>query len=212
MLPSRQKTVGTTESRPLSRDFSVKVANIKQKIIAVVLLTTLLVMVFSTVNFGGKQVQAANVGDNSNLYQNIVGSDLLVTASDDILFPDVTAGSSTNNPANIPLVNIYDLRGLNLTWVVSGYSTIFHGTSANITNTRLNWNPSAASNYNGYSGADNTKMALGSLATLDATRTFANGAAGATGQFAVFNSLLNLAILATDAAGNYNATLTFTAA
>jgi hypothetical protein len=200
------------EESEFSRFYNRKIANIKQKIIAIVLMTTLLVMVFSAVNFSGDQVQAANIGDNSNLYQDITGSDLMVSVSDSVTFSDVTAGTSTNNPANIPLVNIYDLRGLSVSWVVSGFSSEFHGTSANISNSRLNWNPSAASNYNGISGADNAKIALGGLAVLDTPRTFANGASGAQGQFAVFNALLNLAVLATDMAGSYNSTLTFTAA
>jgi len=194
-------------------EYQQAAASIKQKIIATFVLTVLFGMVFTAIDLDGNQLQAANVGDNSNLYQNITAGDLTVSASDNITFGAVTAGVTQNNPINISLVNITDFRGASLAWSVTGYSSLLDGdVAATIPNSRLNWNPGAASAYNGLNGANNAQIALGALATLDAARTFANGSASAAGEFRIYNALLNLSILASDAAENYNATLTLTAA
>jgi len=170
-------------------------------------------MVFSALDFNGNQLIAANVGDNSNMYQNLVTGDLTVSASDNIVFGALTAGVTQDNPQNITRVNINDYRGGSLAWTISGYSSLFDGAvSGSIPNSRLNWDPSQATNYNGENGADNAQIALGGLATLDQVRTFANGSTAASGEFVIYNALLNLSILASDVADDYNATLTFTVA
>lgn len=193
--------------------FNGKIAFIKQKIVAIFVLTTLFGMVFTAIDLDGNQLQAANVGDNSSLYQNITAGDLTVSASDNITFGAVTAGATVESPINVDLVNVTDFRGVGLVWSVTGYSSAFAGAvSGSIPNTRLNWNPAAATQYNGLNGADNTQIALGALATLGAARTFANGSALAAGEFRIYNALLNLSVLASDITENYNATLTLTAA
>lgn len=192
-----------------------KKQQIKQKIIAITVVTFMFFMVFNTVEL--QNVFA--IGANTTLTQNFAGGSLALTASSSAGFNDIQIGTPINSKANLVVVNMQDYRGSGAGWTTSGnISAQFQATNAGvntIANTVVAWNPTGAaltspdsSNLNGMAKGAATYFSDG-IKTLVNTSTN-NG----MGNYQLSGTELNIVYngRGDQAPGSYTATLQLTIA
>jgi hypothetical protein len=121
-----------------------KKQQLKQKIIALTVVTFMFFMVFNTVEL--RDVFA--IGANTTLTQNFTAGTLSLEASASAGFNDVQVGTAINSKANLVVVNMRDYRGDTGAWAVTGNITSQLQTTDPgynyIPNTTVAWNPTTA--------------------------------------------------------------------
>ncbi|MFH1598388.1 MAG: hypothetical protein ABIB97_04985 [Patescibacteria group bacterium] len=185
-----------------------KEKQIKQKLIATVVIFFMFVMVATSIE-QFSFIRAAT--DTANLIQNITGGSLATSCLGDCGFNDQVAGAGINSLCNFEVVNAQDYRGTGAGFSVTGWSTpLANGAGGNllIPNTRIYWTP--ADSFFSWNGASNTGMdTVSTTLDLSAARTLLNTAVNAgMGYYNVPNTTLNVVIATTDYFADYNATLT----
>ncbi len=190
------------------KNLESKEKQIKQKLIATVVIFFMFVMVATSIE-QFSFVKAAQ--DTANLIQNLTAGSLATSCFPDCGFNDQVAGTGVNSLCNFEMVNAQDYRGSGAGWSVTGWSTnLVNGAGGNlhIPNTRMYWLPAGA--IHAFNGASTSDIATYSaLQDFSAARTLANSATNAgMGYYNLPNTTLNVVIEVTDYFADYNATLT----
>lgn len=178
---------------------------IKKQIVSVLVLSFMFLMIFSTVNVG----LAANTG-TTNLAQNILAGTLDMSAPSQLNFTNVTLnGSQQYSNTNLNGVNVTDYRGgAGTGWNLTVYANnLVAGTNNISIEARLNVAPGQVTSDDSAQAGSNFMMpnnSGGAAVLMNASSS--NG----TGVSNITNSLFKLNIAASDVAGSYTATMTFT--
>jgi hypothetical protein len=185
-----------------------KKQQIKQRIVATLVVLFMFVMVFGSVN-----IDLINaIGTNTTLIQNLVAGSLSMEAPATIGFNNINLGSPTNSLANMLQVNARDLRGVGNAWTVT--ATMNNLTTAgagvnNITNAAIAWAPGGYFSDNGTS----TGVAVGVAGMFDSARTLFNTSVNnGMGNYKIVNTTLNVVYNGNPnfVAGTYQNTMTMT--
>jgi hypothetical protein len=147
-----------------------KKQTIKQKIVATTIVVFMLFMLFGSLNLPGVSATVTT----TNLIQNVVAGTFGHGALSNIVFPDITVGSSTNSGSNMTMTTAWDLRGSGAGWTIAGYaSRLWIQNSAvgvnNLDNTEIIWYPAGATIY-ALTGVT-TGMTMGGTNALNFSRT-----------------------------------------
>jgi hypothetical protein len=182
-----------------------RIKEIKQKIVAVLVLSVMFALVFTTLNLNPNYSQAAE----TNVELSITAGTLSIDSMD-VDLGSTGAGTSQNVSLDNLDVNVKDFAGDGLAWDATIYSSNFvNGGSGTliIPNTRFQVRPNEGTIFNaGGSVCDET--AKSNPCGLSASCALFNGSTAATGECRLNEVNLNLQVLATDATEDYNATLT----
>jgi len=185
----------------------------KQKIIAVLIVTFMLTMVFGTLDlpFGLAANQSL-----SNLIQNFVGGELSMEAPSSLGFNNLSVGVAANSLANMDYVNFRDYRGSGAGWSVSATMNNMFTSEAGTRNYLLNgniaWFPQTAV-LTGLEGSSTSGIAKGSDGLFDAARTLVNTSTNnGMGNYRLNSLNLNVQYYGwgDQKAGTYQNTLTMT--
>ena len=185
-----------------------KKTQIKQQIVATVVITFMVFMVF-----GAQDAAFAVNQTNTTLIQNLVAGALQLEATDTLGFSDVTVGVAANSTANLTIINARDYRGSGAGWAVTAVMNALTTTAAGtntITNDVIAWAPG---DFFGLDGASNTGVALGTAGYFDTQRTLINtDTAAGMGNYKVVNTMVNVVYngRAIQLTGTYQNTLTMT--
>ena len=182
------------------------ILDIKQKIVAVLVISVMFALVFTTLNLNPHAGNAAT----SNVLLNLAAGTLSIESTGTVDLGSTGAGSSTNVSLNNLMVNVKDFAGDGLNWAATVYSTNFvngAGGTLIIPNTRFQVRPNEGTVYNAGSSSCST-TATGSECGLSAACALFNGDTAATGECRLNAVNLNLQVLTTDPTADYNATLT----
>ena len=186
----------------------IRKQQIKQKIIATLVVVFMLVMIAGVVRVW----DARAIGDNTVLEQVITAGTLSLESPEQVNFNSTTAGTSVNSLANLVQVNMRDYRGTGAGWTAVGSANnMVAGNGAIIPNYRLRWAPG---DIFALDGASNSGVApgpdyIGNFG--DGVRTLANTSSNnGLGNYVINGTTLNLLIEASDVTGTYQNTLTLT--
>ena len=185
-----------------------KIKEIKQKIVAVLVISVMFALVFTTLNLNPNYVRAAT----SNVVLNVAAGTLSIDSSQNVSLGSAGAGSSLNVSLANLMVNVKDFAGDGLNWAATVYSSNFtNGTGGTkiIPNTRFQVRPNEGTIYNAGTSSCST-TATGTPCGLSTVCALFNGNPAATGECRLNAVNLNLQILSTDQTASYNATLTLT--
>ena len=188
----------------MSLENSIK--EIKQKIVAVLVISVMFALVFTTLNLNPNFAGAAT----TNVTINIAAGTLSIESSGTVSLGSTGAGSSTNVSLNNLMVNVKDFAGDGLNWAATVYSSNFTngaGGSKIIPNTRFQVRPNEGTIYNAGTSSCST-TASGTPCGLSSSCALFNGNPSATGECRLNAVNLNLQVLTTDPTADYNATLT----
>lgn len=183
---------------------------IKQKIVATLVVFFMLTMISGVINL--KNVQA--IGDDTTLQQVLTGGSLSLESPTQVNFNSQTAGTGVNSLANIVQVNMRDYTGTGGGWAATATANAMTAANAaTIPNTRLSWAPG---DIYALDGASNDGVTAGP----DYSGNFGDGARNLTGassgngqgNYVINGTALNLLITADDYQGTYQNTLTLTIA
>jgi len=187
-----------------------KTKEIKQKLTATLIISAMIIMVFSTLEY--KKVMA----DTVTMSQTVsAGSMTLSTVASIAMNSAITVAQATNSVGNLLVVNVIDYRGSGLGWTAAMYASNWNqvaretGTN-NLSNAVTYIAPGTLANYN---SSSETGIAVGTASTLDASVTLFNASAGnGMGAYHLDNSELNIVYDgdATLLDGTYQATSTVT--
>jgi hypothetical protein len=185
-----------------------KKQQIKQKIVATLVVLFMFVMVFGSINVGFINA----IGTNTTLIQNLIAGSLSMEAPATIGFNDINLGSPINSLANMIQVNARDFRGIGNAWSVTG--TMNNLTTAgagvnNISNTVIAWAPGASFADNG----SNAGTAVGAAGYFDSARTLFNTSVNnGMGNYKIVNTTMNVVYNGNPnfVAGTYQNTMTMT--
>jgi len=185
-----------------------KKQQIKQKIMATLVVLFMFVMVFSSVNVDFTRA----IGTNTTLIQNLIAGTLSMEAPATLGFNNINLGSAANSLANMNQVNARDYRGSGAAWSVTG--TMNNLTTAgagvnNISNTAIAWAPGASFADNG----TNTGTAVGAAGYFSAVRTLFNTSINnGMGNYKIVNTTVNVVYNGNPnfVAGTYQNTMTMT--
>jgi len=183
-----------------------RIKEIKQKIVAVLVISVMFALVFTTLNLNPHAGNAAT----SNVLLNLAAGTLSIESTGTVDLGSTGAGSSTNVSLNNLMVNVKDFAGDGLNWAATVYSTNFvngAGGTLIIPNTRFQVRPNEGTVYNAGSSSCST-TATGSECGLSSACALFNGDTAATGECRLNAVNLNLQVLTTDPTADYNATLT----
>ena len=183
-----------------------RIKDINQKIVAVLVISVMFALVFTTLNLNPHAGNAAT----SNVLLNLAAGTLSIESTGTVDLGSTGAGSSTNVSLNNLMVNVKDFAGDGLNWAATVYSTNFvngAGGTLIIPNTRFQVRPNEGTVYNAGSSSCST-TATGSECGLSAACALFNGDTAATGECRLNAVNLNLQVLTTDPTADYNATLT----
>jgi len=190
-----------------------KKRQIKQQIIATLVVSFMFLMVFGALN---QEIVSANFV--SNLIQNFVGGTLQLQGPTSIGFPDINVGTPTNSLANLSAVNIRDYVGSGALWSVVGSMNNMLATNAGTRNfldaNNIAWFPGNAT-LTGLEGASTSGIALGTNTLMNAatSRTLINASANnGMGNYILNGTLINIQYYGwgNQIAGTYQNTLTLT--
>ena len=182
------------------------ILDIKQKIVAVLVISVMFALVFTTLNLNPNFAGAAT----TNVTINIAAGTLSIESSGTVSLGSTGAGSSTNVSLNNLMVNVKDFAGDGLNWAATVYSSNFTngaGGSKIIPNTRFQVRPNEGTIYNAGTSSCST-TASGTPCGLSSSCALFNGNPSATGECRLNAVNLNLQVLTTDPTADYNATLT----
>ncbi|PIY96249.1 MAG: hypothetical protein COY66_04680 [Candidatus Kerfeldbacteria bacterium CG_4_10_14_0_8_um_filter_42_10] len=185
-----------------------KIKEIKQKIVAVLVISVMFALVFTTLNLNPNYVRAAT----SNVVLNVAAGTLSIDSSQNVSLGSAGAGSSLNVSLANLMVNVKDFAGDGLNWAATVYSSNFtNGTGGTkiIPNTRFQVRPNEGTIYNAGTSSCST-TATGTPCGLSTVCALFNGNPAATGECRLNAVNLNLQVLSTDQTADYNATLTLT--
>jgi len=151
-----------------------KKREIKQKIIAVFIITFMLTMVFGSLEMPAVWA----IGSNTNLIQNFIAGSLSMEAPASLGFSNISVGVPANSLANMDYVNFRDYTGSGAFYAVTGTMnnmfTSAAGTRNYVLNGNIAWSPST-SVLTGLEGSSTSGMAKGSDGFFDvAARTLIN--------------------------------------
>ncbi|MBU1148723.1 hypothetical protein KKI23_01395 [Patescibacteria group bacterium] len=194
------------------KDLEKKEKQIKQKIVATIVVFFMFMMVLGTTSqFNLIDFTQAS----SNMIQNVTPGSLAISSPAEIGFNDADAGVPASSLANLSMVNVQDYRGTGAGWAATGYSSVFaNGLLGTVTipNTRVYWDPDGE--WYSYNSASNSDMdGHAGIVMLNTPQTILNAAAAlgaGMGYYNIPNTTLNVVIQAADEALDYNATLTLT--
>lgn len=183
---------------------------IKQKIVAVGIVTIMLVM-----TFGSLMTDQAGAADVSNtiLQQIVTGTPLSIEGSAQVNFASVALNTvAVNSTGNMIQVNMRDPRGTGAGWSVTGSANNLQAANgAIIANSFLRWAPGTIYVLD---GGSNTGVAAGSSYVgnfADGAITLANTSTNnGMGNYVINGTTLNLMIAPSTMIGTYQNTLTLT--
>lgn len=179
-----------------------RIKELEQKTVAVLVLSVMFALVFTTLNLNPHYTQAAT----SNVLLNIAAGTLSIDSSGIVDLGTTGAGTSTNVSLTNLMVNVKDFAGDGLNWAATAYASAFAGGSG-IPNTRFQIRPNEGTIFNAGASACST-TALGVACGLDTSCALFNGDTAATGECRLNSVNLNLQVLSSDASADYNSTLT----
>lgn len=196
------------ENKISARGMKTKKQQIKQKIVATLVVLFMFVMVFGSVNIDFTSA----IGTNTTLIQNLVAGSLSMEAPTTIAFNNINLAQPANSLANMTQVNARDFRGVGNAWSVTG--TMNNLTTAgagvnNISNSVIAWAPSAYFSDNGTT----TGVALGPSGYFSAQRALFNTSVNnGMGNYKIVNTTLNVVYNGNPnfVAGTYQNLLTLT--
>jgi hypothetical protein len=190
----------------------IKKQQIKQKIIATLVVVFMLVMIAGVVKFPA----LADQNSYTNLIQNFVTGTLSVEAPASLAFNNISIGIATNSLANMDYVNFRDYRGSGAGWSLTGTMnnmlTSEAGARNFVSNGNIAWFPQSATLI-GLEGSSTTGIAKGSDGFFDTLRTLANaGANYGMGNYRINSLNINIQYYgwANQVAGTYQNTLQLT--
>jgi len=167
-----------------------KKQQIKQKIIATLVVSFMFIMVSGTFNV--TSILAATT-TYTNLIQNMDQGNLELDAPYNVAFNNLSVGVAANSLANLDQVNMRDYRGTAAGWTVVGYTNNLQVSSAginNISNASIWWNPGTLTNFQGSSTG--VTPASG-WASFGSQRTLVSASANnGMGNYRVSNTQLNI--------------------
>jgi hypothetical protein len=167
-----------------------KKQEIKQKIIATLVISFMFIMISGTFNVAS--ILAATT-TYTNLVQNFVAGNLELEAPNNVAFNNLAVGIAENSLANLDQVNMRDYRGSGAGWTVIGYTNNLQIATAgvnNVSNASIWWNPGTLTNFQGSSTG--VSPAAG-WASLDAQRTLVSASTNnGMGNYRVSNTALNI--------------------
>lgn len=183
---------------------------IRQKIIATLVVVFMFAMISGTVN----PIRVQAIGDTSTLEQQITGGSLSLESPVQVNFNSTQSGMGVNSLANLTQVNMRDYTGTGGGWDATGSANAMTAANAaTIPNTRLRWAPG---DIFALDGASNTGVAAGADYSGnfgDGLRTLANttdGQGDGAGNYVINGTTLNLLVTVDDYIGTYQNTLTLT--
>lgn len=182
---------------------------IKQKIVATLVVVFMLVMISGVVRIGGIRAET----DDAVLELIVSAGSLSIEAAAQVNFATVTLNAvSVNTTANMVQVNMRDARGSGAGWTATGAANnLTAANSTNISNIWLRWAPG---DIYALDGADNTGVAAGADYSGnfgDGSRTLANTTANnGMGNYVINGTILNLLVDSGVPAATYHNTLTLT--
>jgi len=186
-----------------------KKQEIKQKIVATLVVVFMLVMIAGVVKVENIRAEA----DNAILELIVSSGSLSIEAADQVNFATVTLNAVTvNTTANMVQVNMRDARGSGAGWTATGAANyLTAANSSNISNIWLRWAPG---DIYALDGADNTGVVSGADYSGnfgDGSRTLANTSTNnGMGNYVINGTILNLTIDSETPAATYHNTLTLT--
>jgi S-adenosylmethionine/arginine decarboxylase-like enzyme len=164
--------------------------NIKQRIVATVVVMFMFSMLFGSLNLPG----VSATGTNTNLIQNFIPGGFAHQAQQNLVFTQITVGAASNTTANMLQTNVWDFRGSGAGWSISGVCNdmLTTQTGVNMINaTQIRWNPAGAT-VTAFSGVT-TGITNGTLQTLETSKTLISAAVNSgMGNYRMWNVLLNI--------------------
>lgn len=185
-----------------------KKEQIKQRIIAIVVIVFMFSMVIGTVS-----IQFAGaIGGNTILQQVVSPGTLSLETLAQVDFNTFTLnGVSTNSLANLTQVNMRDTRGSGAGWNVVGSANNMAAGTNIIANTRLSWSPGTIYALDGSSNTGVTAGASYSGNFADGARTMATATTNnGMGNYVINGTTMNLLLMSSVPAGTYQNTLLLT--
>lgn len=186
-----------------------KKEQIKQKIIAIFVVTFMFAMMIGTVNIN----LADATGGNTILQQVVSAGSLSLETAAQVNFNTFTLnGASFNSLANLTQVNFRDTRGSGAGYNVVGTANNMQAGTNIIANTQLRWSPGT---IYGLEGSSTTGVTAGASYSGNfgdpggktlASATSENG----MGNYTINGTTLNLLLAPSVAAGTYQNTLLLT--
>lgn len=186
-----------------------KTKQIKQRLVATVIILFMFVMVFGSMNIS----DVSAIGTNTTLIQNLVAGTLQLEAPATLPFNNLTVAVAANSLANLDVVNMRDYRGSGAGWSVTGTMNNLYIVTAgvnNISNAVIAWAPGSQFALD---SASNTGVAIGAAGYFSAARTLINAsAANGLGNYRVNGTTVNVVYSGspTQLAGTYQNTLLMT--
>jgi len=185
----------------------------KQKIIAVLIVTFMLTMVFGTLDLPFSLAANQSL---SNLIQNFLNGELSMEAPLTLAFNNLSVGVAGNSLANMDYVNFRDTRGSGAGWSVSATMnnmlTSADGARNYLLNGNIAWFPQTAV-LTGLEDASTDGIAKGSDGFFDVARTLINASVNnGMGNYRLNSLNLNVQYYGwgDQKAGTYQNTLTMT--
>lgn len=167
----------------------IKKQQIKQKIVATIIVFFMMIMVFGSRG----DIFAANQ-TNTTLTQNLIQGTLqLEVSSTNLVFNDLTIGVGANSMANLTIVNARDYRGTGAGWTVSATMNNLMVSAAgqnDISNAAINWKPTE---FAALDGGNALGVAIGAGGTFATAQTLINASTNnGMGNYKVSNTVLNV--------------------
>jgi len=184
----------------------------KQKIIAILIVTFMLAMVFGSISLPNTWA----IGSNTNLIQNFVNGELSMEAPATLAFNNLSVGVAGNSLANMDYVNFRDTRGSGIEYSISASMNNMFTSAAGTRNYLLNgniaWFPQGCV-LTGLESSNTEGMAKGSDGKFDAARTLINTSTNnGMGNYRINSLNVNIQYYGwgDQKAGTYQNTLTMT--
>jgi hypothetical protein len=191
-----------------------KKQELKQKIIATLVITFMFMMVFGVLD---SNIVSA-IGFNSTLIQNFVAGTLQLEGPASLGFPDITVAVATNSLANLDSLNIREYRGTGAGWTVVGSMNNMEVATAGARNfldaNNIAWFP-GNSTLTALEGASSAGIAKGANTFMNSgtSRTLINASTNnGMGNYRLNGTLINVQYFGwgNQTAGTYQNTLLLT--
>ena len=188
----------------------IRKKQLKQKIIATLVVAFMFAMISGTVN----PIRVRAIGDNTILQAIVQGGTLSLDSPEQANYTTVTLNASVQTTtANLVQVNMRDPRGSGVGWTTIGSCNDMAAGSNTVANDYIDWAPGT---IYALDGASNTGVAAGADYTGnfgDGTRTLANTTTDngdGMGNYVINGTTMNLQIQSDANAGTYQNTLLLT--
>ena len=188
----------------------IRKRQLKQKIIATLVVVFMFAMISGTVN----TVRVQAYGDNTILQAIVQGGTLSLDSPDQANYTTVTLNAATQTTTtNLVQVNMRDPRGSGAGWTTVGACNDMKAGTNTIANAYIDWAPGTVYALD---GASNTGVAAGEdyIGNFgDSLRTLANTALSSgdgMGNYVINGTIMNLKIKSDVNAGTYQNTLLLT--